>query len=215
MTSQIIIQYAIIAITIYLFGSIPWGFLLGKMKGIDLRKHGSNSIGSTNVHRVLGKKYALFCFILDFAKGFIPVLIVTRLMEYNIIDENAEYAIVIAAFAAFTGHVWTIFLGFKGGKGIATTAGIIVALAPLSFVVAISCWMIVFYSTRYVSLASIIAASVLPLVAYALSKYGIVPKSNEVLGLLLLLAHLAVFKHKANIKRLFNGTENRFEKRKK
>ncbi len=210
-----IYEYAMIAVIVYLFGSIPWGFILGKMKGIDIREHGSKNVGATNVNRVLGKKWALVCFLLDFLKGFIPVTIVTHLITVEILSKDAIYAVIIAAFAAFAGHVWTIYLGFKGGKGIATIAGIIVALAPLSFVISMVIWTIVFYSTRYVSLASIIASSVLPLSAYLLSKYEIYPLEDTVLGLLLLLAHLAVFKHKDNIKRLLKGTENRFEKKEK
>ncbi len=198
-----ITQYVIAFIVIYLFASIPWGFILGKMQGIDIREHGSKNVGATNVNRVLGKKWALLCFFLDFLKGLIPVLAIRQVMP------DAEYATVLAAFAAFAGHVWTIYLKFKGGKGIATSAGIITAISWPSYVIPMTLWIIVFYASRYVSLASILAAIFVPVVAYFIGVTG-----SEMI-LLCVIAVLAVVKHSSNIKRLLNGTESRFEKKKK
>ncbi len=213
MLNNIIVQYSIVFIIIYLFASIPWGLILGKINKIDIREHGSKNIGATNVNRVLGKKWALICFALDFLKGFLPVFIVKQLLENNILDKNATYAIVIAAFAAFAGHVWTVYLKFKGGKGIATIAGIIIALSPLSFLISISIWSIIFYSTRYVSLASIIASIAVPTTAFLLNKFTKYKLENSSLILLAILGLLAIIKHRVNILRLLKGTENRFNKK--
>jgi len=207
-----ITQYVIAFIVIYLFASIPWGFILGKTQGVDIREHGSKNVGATNVNRVLGKKWALLCFFLDFLKGLIPVLVIRQVMP------DAEYATVLAAFAAFAGHVWTIYLKFKGGKGIATSAGIITAISWPSYVIPMTLWIIVFYASRYVSLASVLAAIFVPIVAYFvnISEIAIFSKiTDSEMILLCVIAVLAVVKHSSNIKRLLNGTESRFEKKKK
>ncbi len=196
-------QYVIAFVIIYLFASIPWGFILGKIKGVDIREHGSKNVGATNVNRVLGKKWALLCFFLDFLKGLIPILVIRKVMP------DAEYATIIAAFAAFAGHVWTIYLKFKGGKGIATSAGIITAISCPSFIIPMILWTIIFYASRYVSLASVLAAIFVPIVACFFDL-----KNSEMI-LLVVIAVLAVLKHTSNIKRLLNGTENKFEKKKK
>ena len=197
----------------YIFGSIPWAFVLGKINGIDIRKHGSGNVGATNVRRTLGKKWAILCFFLDFMKGFLPVFLLNHFVATEVV-EKTQLGIIIIAFAAVAGHVWPLFLKFKGGKGISTIAGILLAVAPLSLLTGAVLWAAVFYSTRYVSLASIAGAVTLPVSAFLFSHFKI---GNEVplpsLVMLALLSLLAILRHKENIKRLINGTENRFEKK--
>ena len=197
----------------YLFGSIPWAFVLGKINGIDIRKHGSGNVGATNVRRTLGKKWAILCFFLDFLKGFLPVLLLNQLVLDNIIEKTALGVVIIAA-ASVAGHMWPLFLNFKGGKGISTIAGILLAVAPLSLLSGAILWAVVFYSSRYVSLASIAGAVTLPISAFLFSHFKI---GNEIpfpsLMMLTCLSLLAILRHKGNIKRLIEGTENRFEKK--
>ncbi|HPO89752.1 MAG TPA: glycerol-3-phosphate 1-O-acyltransferase PlsY [Victivallales bacterium] len=202
-----------IVIASYIIGSIPFGFLIGKIKGIDIRKHGSGNIGATNVLRIFGKKYGYICFILDFLKGFIPVIIAGAIAKktQNI---NPDF-IKCAAFAGtFSGHVWTIFLNFKGGKGVATAAGAIFAISPISVICSLIIWFAVFSLSRFVSLASIVASAFLPVF------YGIYTKlladnfSSIIFISFFLVSLLSIIKHHSNIKRLLNGTEIRFDRRK-
>ena len=199
----------------YLFGSLPWAFILGKINGIDIREHGSGNVGATNVRRTLGKKWAILCFFLDFMKGFLPILILNILTSGKLIKE-APFGVVIIAAASVAGHMWPIFLKFKGGKGISTIAGILLAVAPLSLLVGGITWAVVFYSTRYVSLASIAGAVILPVSAFLFSHFSIgnkIPMPSLIM--LTALALLAILRHKSNIQRLLNGTENRFIKKDK
>ena len=205
--------YLILFAAGYLFGSIPWAFVLGKMNGIDIRKHGSGNVGATNVRRNKSKKWAIFCFFLDFMKGFLPIFILNQLVSANLIEKTYLGVVIIAA-AAVAGHIWPIYLNFKGGKGISTIAGILLAVAPLSLLAGAILWAVVFYSSRYVSLASIAGAITLPVSAFTFSHFKI---GNEIpfpsLMMLTFLSMLAILRHKGNIKRLINGTENRFEKK--
>ena len=208
------IIYTTIFLIAYLIGSIPWAFILGKLKGIDIRKQGSGNVGATNARRVLGKKIGILCFFLDFLKGFLPIISILFLCEKSILDISSDYAFIIVAFAVIAGHIWPIYLKFKGGKGVSTMAGILMAIAPISLVIGGGIWAIVFYTSRYVSLASILAAITLPISAFILSKYEICKLSDTMLAVLLGLALLIVIKHKSNILRLIKGTENRFKKNK-
>ncbi len=212
--SQETMYYLSVFIGAYLIGSIPFGFIIGRLNGIDIRKHGSGNIGATNILRTLGKQWGIPCFALDFIKGLAPVLIVKYLVSSNIITDSSMIAPVLAAMGTVVGHIYTIFLKFKGGKGIATSAGCLIALAPYPLLIALIVWIIIFYSSRYVSLASVAAAAILPLNALACNFFGIGEKaSNAEIIVLALLGALAVFRHKSNIKKLLNGTENRFEKK--
>ena len=208
------IIYATLFLISYLIGSIPWAFILGKLKGIDIRKHGSGNVGATNARRVLGKKIGILCFFLDFLKGFLPLKSFLILCEKNILDISSDYAFIIVAFSVIAGHIWPIYLKFKGGKGVSTMAGILLATAPISLLIGGIIWTIIFYTFRYVSLASILAAITLPISAFILSKYEIDKLSNTMLTVLLALALLIIIKHKSNIARLIKGTENRFKKNK-
>ena len=211
--NSVIIKVSIVFFA-YMFGSIPWGVLIAKSKGIDIRKVGSGNIGATNVNRTLGKKYGILCFSLDFFKGFIPVMLVSTVIKYDIL-KAADIIVVATAAAALLGHLFPIYLKFKGGKGVSTIAGILLAIAPLSLFVSGILWIVIFYSFRYVSLASILAAFFLPVSAYLFNYYKIWNISNTLELVLISMTVLIVIKHISNIKRLLNGTENRFDKKKK
>lgn len=194
----------------YLLGSIPWGYIIGKVNGVDVRKVGSLNIGATNVTRCVGKKAGKLCFALDFLKGALPVLAAQWLFEGS---EQLQYVVIATLFAAVIGHMFPVFLGFKGGKGVSTAAGAIMALTPFPLLIALVVWVVVFLVSRYVSLASISAAAVLPIVAWVcyLCDFGKeLSRSPLVLGFLTLIALLAIMRHRSNIQRLLAGTENRF-----
>ena len=213
MTSIII--YIVIAILAYLLGSVPFGFIIGKAKGIDIRKVGSCNVGATNVTRMVGKGAGKLCFFLDMLKGLVPVMVVMILINNKVIEDPHAIALLLAAFCPIAGHMWSIFLKFTGGKGISTAGGGLLILAPWSFLTAIICWVVAFFFSRYVSLASIIAAAIMGITAVVYSIMGFAPQLPAVQIYLVLLAMLAIFKHRSNIKRLLDGTEGRFEKKQK
>ena len=192
----------------FFVGLIPMGYLLGKMKGIDIRQHGSGNIGATNVWRVLGRNWGLPAFIFDFLKGFLPLF----LLRVYVIEVSSSWQtallLVICGLAAIIGHNYTPWLGFKGGKGIATSAGVLAALMPPVLAVALSLWIISTALTRMVSVGSILAAlSLVPLTLVFLWRpMGLFSRACR-----LLAAVLAIVRHKTNIKRLLNGTESRIE----
>jgi glycerol-3-phosphate acyltransferase PlsY len=198
------------ALGAYLIGSIPSGYLLGRAKGVDLRKEGSGNIGATNALRVLGKKWGYVVFAADIFKGWLSVTL-AYVLGYHYASEQAVILAIIGALFAVVGHNFPVWLRFKGGKGIATSAGIMLALfPPLVFLTALVIWTALFYITRYVSVASIAAAISLPMTATVLAVSGkcdwlLVPIS-------VLMCALAVWRHKSNIQRLFAGTEKKFEK---
>ena len=213
MDSPVMICTAI-AVASYIFGSVPWAYIIGKMNGIDIRQHGSGNVGATNVMRVLGRRWGYSCFLLDFLKGFIPLAAVKILIGMRIVSVPLEAALITAAVAVVAGHIWTIFLKFKGGKGMATGGGVLVAVAPYSFICCGLAWIIFFHATRYVSVASIIAAALLPVSSLVFSMTGIWRTNASIQIFLLVLAVLAIAKHHSNIRRLINGTEHKFEKKK-
>jgi len=193
----------------YLLGSIPFGFLLSKACGKDIRTLGSGNIGATNVFRSVSKPLGILTFALDFLKGFCGVKLVPHLAAALTGDSAANMALPIFCGAmTVVGHNWTCFLGFKGGKGIATSAGLLLGLTPAGVGIAFAAWLILFLATRYVSVASIGAAVTLGIVVWW-------PLHLEAHGLwfpsaLTLLALLAIWKHRTNIARLRAGTESRF-----
>jgi glycerol-3-phosphate acyltransferase PlsY len=209
--------YILASVFGYIIGSIPFGFIIGKLHGIDIRKVGSGNIGATNVTRSVGKVAGKICFALDFCKGFLPVLALKMLVARGVIAPvmyGMGEALVI--LAVVLGHMFTIYLKFKGGKGISTAAGVAIALAPLPLLTAFAIWGAVFFAFRYVSLASIIAAVMLPVSAFIYTYFNIgnnVAKSRHTLIFFIIIAILAVIRHKSNIKRLLDGTESRFEKK--
>ena len=197
----------IVAVIIsYLAGSIPSAYIAGKTRGIDLRKHGSGNLGATNVVRVLGAKIGVAVFIADFLKGFLPVFF---LPAYTETLRPELWALVFGA-AAILGHVKPIFLlGKGGGKGVATASGVFTALAVVPMLIAEAVWIIVFYFTRYVSLASLLAAAVLPIAILAWYRKPLGPVFIASIVIVLFV----FWTHRANIGRLRRGEEHRFVKK--
>ena len=197
----------------YLLGSIPTGFLVAKAKGVDIRSVGSGNIGATNVFRILGKGPGIFVLLADAVKGAVAVAVVATLFEKfwqnnfpwdpSALHASHKHFREIAGICAILGHNYTCWLKFKGGKGIATTAGVFAALAPAAFGIALATWLAVFAASRYVSLASIVAAVALPLAVWFTGNGALL------IGVSTALGALAIYKHKANIQRLLAGTENR------
>ncbi len=203
----------------YLVGSIPFGLLIGKMRGIDIREHGSKNIGATNTWRVLGKKAGITCFALDLLKGAAPVLVsgaVMRTLGERSLDQTTAWWWLGVGIAAVLGHMFSIYIGFKGGKGVATGFGVMVAFWPaitLPALIALVLWIILAKATRMVSISSCIAAITLP-VSLALLRLAGWPSHGlegaaPYLGVTGLLAFLVVWRHRSNLIRVFNGTENK------
>jgi glycerol-3-phosphate acyltransferase PlsY len=206
--------YFYAAVLAYFLGSIPWGYLAGKIKGVDLRKEGSGSTGATNALRVLGKKWGYTVFALDAFKGWLSVMASFYLAKqiFHAAEPEIINTGVIAAIFSVIGHSYPVWLGFKGGKGIASSAGIMLALFPPAvFSFGLAVWLALFYGTRYVSVASIGAAIALPTASGALMILGQCDAiRTSIAGAMCILA---LWRHKSNIQRLRAGTEKRFEKK--
>jgi acyl phosphate:glycerol-3-phosphate acyltransferase len=188
----------------YLLGAIPTSYLVSRaFARIDLREHGSGNLGATNLYRVLGWKYAIPVALFDIAKGAIPVLWFAPQVS------DSERFAVTCGVAAILGHVFSVFVRFKGGKGVATAAGVMLGLTPLALGVAAVVWALVLFLSGYVSLASIAAAAVLPFAVYLLEN----PKTPELPWIVALMAAAVILLHRRNIQRLLQGTENRFGRR--
>ncbi len=198
---------AIVGILIsYLVGSIPSAFLVGKARGVDLRMQGSGNLGATNVARVLGTKTGVAVFMADLLKGFLPVWILPRYID----SMNVELWAVLFGAAAILGHVKPIFLrGKGGGKGVATASGVFLALVPVPLLIAQAVWGVIFYFTRYVSLASLVSAVVLPI---AILTWWRDPTAPDFIASVL-VAVFVFWTHRANIGRLRRGEEHRFVKK--
>jgi glycerol-3-phosphate acyltransferase PlsY len=192
----------------YLAGSIPSAYIAGRVRGVDLRKHGSGNLGATNVVRVLGPKIGAVVFIADLLKGFLPVYFLPPHTASSMLQPEV-WALVYGA-AAILGHVKPIFLlGKGGGKGVATASGVFLALAFVPMLIAEVVWITVFYFTRYVSLASLMGASILPVAIIVLSRD---PRSPVFIASLI-IASFVFWTHRANIGRLRRGEEHRFVKK--
>lgn len=212
------IPIGIIAVLSYLVGSIPTSIIVArKRKGIDIRHHGSGNAGGTNVIRVLGWKAGVFVIMMDMAKGLFATIVVARLMYGAIPFENTtpfdDFTVVqiIAGCSAMLGHIWTLFAGFKGGKGIATAGGMLIGIAPVEVAVSLGVFTIVFMISQYVSLGSLSAAVAFPLTMFFRENVFLVNIQgyNTLIYFSIAIALLIVFTHRSNIKRLFRGTENR------
>jgi acyl phosphate:glycerol-3-phosphate acyltransferase len=216
-------SYILVAVGAYLLGSIPTGFLVAKAKGIDIRSVGSGNIGATNAMRVLGKPAGIFVLLADVAKGYVACILGAFIFAYfspsgvfignsdsNRLDEiiaSFERFPIIAGICAVLGHNYTCWLKFKGGKGIATTAGVYLALAPWPLFIALMIFILAVVLTRYISVGSIASAIALSAAVW------IWPPQNIFLGIVTTaLGALAIYRHKGNIQRLMAGTENRFGK---
>jgi glycerol-3-phosphate acyltransferase PlsY len=197
----------------YLLGSIPFGYLAGRLAGIDIRQTGSGNVGATNVVRVLGKRYGYPVFALDVLKGFGAVNISMLLAPGRPPEWNSpEIFGIFAAIFSVLGHLYPPWLKFKGGKGVATSAGALLALTPPATIIAIAIWVIVFWISRYVSLASVVAAIVLPFVVILVRSH----EQNKVRPLVYssaCVAAVVVWRHRSNLSRLMRGTEPRFTRK--
>ena len=188
----------LIIIGAYLLGSIPTGLLLAKAAGVDIRATGSGNIGATNVYRTLGRSVGILTLVGDCLKGLIPVLVARHL-------EMGDALIAAAGTAAFLGHVYTIFLGFKGGKGVATALGVFLGVSPASVGIALIIFIIVVAAWRYISLGSITAAAAMPFIITFLDRRPLIIAMTAVIAL------LVIWKHRENISRLREGTESKFK----
>ena len=199
-------MYLIIVAAAYLIGSLPSGYLAGKSKGIDIRTVGSGNIGATNTFRVLGKKLGAFVLLVDLLKGYCACGLLAPMLALWIPEAQSQrdYLELAAGVGAILGHNFTCWLKFRGGKGIATTAGVMIALSPGAALVVIVVWLLVFAIGRYVSVASIAGALSLPVAGWFFHVSAAKIWVFAGLGL------MAILKHKSNIQRLINGTENRF-----
>jgi glycerol-3-phosphate acyltransferase PlsY len=207
---SIYLQWAIGCAGAYLLGSIPFGFLVAKVRGLDIRQLGSGNIGATNVFRCVSKPLGILTFLLDLGKGVAGCCLIPCLAAHAMqggVSTGMPFR-VACGFLTVAGHNWTVFLGFKGGKGIATSAGLLLGLAPAGCGVALLVWIVTFLLTRYVSVASIAAAVALGIVSWPLylTRYDWwFPVMLDA------LAALAIARHHGNIRRLCAGTESRFK----
>jgi len=202
------IHAVIIALMAYLFGSFPTAIIAGKLlKKIDIREHGSGNAGATNVLRILGWKAATVVLLIDMLKGFVPVFWLTALIVGQ--GDSTIYYQILAAFAAIAGHIWTIFAGFRGGKGVGTAAGVFLGLAPVALTIALVAFFIVAAVTRYVSLGSLVAASVFILTELVQRFIFKLPVPDVLLYVSGLVVALIWFAHRANISRLLAGNESK------
>ncbi len=202
-----------VAIISYFLGSLPGGFIAGRIAGVDVRRHGSGNIGATNVLRLLGKKYGYAVFFFDALKGFLAVRLAILLAEH--IETSRAYSDwfgILAALACVLGHTFPVWLKFKGGKGVATSAGTMLGLAPLATIVAVFVWIAVFEITRYVSVASVTATVALPAAIGVLLKLQVM-NSAVIFYSAIVLATVVCWRHRSNFARLVRGTEQRFTRR--
>jgi acyl-phosphate glycerol 3-phosphate acyltransferase len=193
----------------YLVGAVPFGVLVARWRGVDLLHHGSGNIGATNVGRLLGRRFGILVFLLDFAKGALPVLVATRWPPAA--DVTPDMLGVAAGVAAFLGHLFPVYLRFRGGKGVATGAGIVTVLMPGPALAALAAWALLVTATRYVSLASLAAAALLCGLRLSLTPHPWAPEQRVVSGFCLAAVALVFARHRGNIRRLFQGTENRLQ----
>jgi glycerol-3-phosphate acyltransferase PlsY len=196
-------QYVLIIFS-YLVGAIPFGLVFGKMIGVDVRSSGSGNIGATNVNRLLGKKMGLLTLLADALKAVLPMVLVAWLLKER---ANVDLWVILAGGAAFLGHLYPVYLKFQGGKGVATALGIFLYLSPLSVLVAALVFILIVSLSGYVSLGSLGAAALLPLLLWLQGE------SRVCLGLGVFIACLIWVKHRENIGRLWRHEENRLKKK--
>jgi len=203
------IMFIVVLAGSYLLGSIPFGYLIGRIAGIDIRKVGSCNIGATNVVRVLGKRYGYAVFLLDFFKGFgavkLSMLLAMRSPPYL---SSPELFGIIAAVSSIVGHSYPPWLKFKGGKGVATSAGALLALTAVGGLIWFGIWIVIFWLTRYVSVASITAALLLPVVILVISWRN--QSAKVIFYFSVCAAAVVIWRHRSNLSRLIHGTEPRF-----
>ena len=203
----------VVVIGSYLLGSIPFGYLAGRIAGVDIRNCGSGNVGATNVLRTLGKSYGYPVFAADFLKGFaavkVSMLIATRVQPEGI---SSEMFGIVAAVSSVLGHSFPVWLRFKGGKGVATSAGALFGLAPVAALIGAAIWILTFLLTRYVSMASITAAAALPLIILITSWLS-QSAGKSLFYSSVCLAAVVIWRHRSNLSRLMRGTEPRFTRK--
>ena len=214
-------QIAIIVLGAYLLGSIPFGLLIGRLRGIDIRRHGSGNIGATNVWRVLGKTWGLLTFACDLGKGLLAVILADQVTKHGswvlsasalhprIVQPDPAAAGIAAALGCILGHSFPVWLRFKGGKGVATSLGVLIGMMPLASAVIFALWGVIFFVSRYVSLASMLAALALPVVVICFLMLNLM-HGWAYFYFALAAALLVILRHRSNIQRLVSGTESRF-----
>ena len=198
----------LILILSYFAGSIPTAIIVSRLVlKDDIRNHGSKNAGATNVFRVMGWKPALFVVLVDIGKGVLATLVISQIGTVAIEQTLIQ---MMAGFAAIAGHIWTVFAGFKGGKGVGTAFGVLLSLAPLASLITFGVWLIIVLLIRIVSIGSLTAGFVFPIVLFLQKQLfdSNVPDSILILGVVLCV--LVLITHRSNIKRLIDGTENRF-----
>lgn len=197
-------------IAAYILGSIPTSYIMGRItKGIDIREFGSGNVGATNALRILGTKIGIFTLIIDIGKGFLAVAI-----SKLIVEDPSDLILIFVGLSAIIGHIFTIFLKFKGGKGVATSAGVFIALLPLPVLIALIVFVITVWVSKFVSLGSILAAFTLfttELIINILNSF----EQLEILIFTFMIALFIIIRHKANIQRLIAGNENKISFKKK
>jgi acyl phosphate:glycerol-3-phosphate acyltransferase len=197
----------------YFFGSFPAGYIAGRLAGVDVRSHGSGNIGATNVLRVLGKRWGYPVFFIDAFKGFAAVRLTFFLMKHlPAAQPYTEYFAILTAVMCIVGHTFPVWLRFKGGKGVATSAGALFGLMPLAVPFIILIWVIIFETTRYVSVASIVAAISLPIVVGLFLRWKFL-EAPALFYFSIMIALLVLWRHRSNFSRLLNGTEQRFSRK--
>lgn len=213
MDSPVLILILILVVS-YILGSIPTSIIVGKLtRGIDIREHGSGNAGGTNVFRVLGWKHALVVVLVDVAKGWFPCAVLAPALVTLTPIPDLGILQILCGFAAVLGHTYTIFAGFRGGKGVGTLAGMLIALFPVVLPLCLLVFVLTLILTGYVSLGSMLAAASLPVFLLTLPPLtGIQPAPLSLLVFALLIPWFVIYTHRSNIARLRNGTENRFEK---
>jgi glycerol-3-phosphate acyltransferase PlsY len=201
-----LISLAVIALISYLAGSIPFSYIAGRLQAnIDLRQHGSGNLGASNTYRLLGAKTAALVLVGDIAKGFLPVYFATVLDWQHSVDPL--HIQLAAALMAVLGHMYSVYLRFSGGKGIATSAGAFLALMPWAALFAFALWAAVLAARRVVSLASLCAAVALPFIVYATGRLGLAHFRWELVYLSIIVSVVVLFRHRSNIRRLLEGSE--------
>jgi len=204
-------DYFLAATIGYLLGSFPSGLIVSRTRGVDIREHGSGNIGATNVLRVMGKKWGYFVFGLDALKGFVAVRIAIALgSNFGIV--RPELVGITGGLACILGHTFSVWLRFRGGKGVATSAGVLLGLMPLAVVSVFAVWVILFQFTRYVSVASIGAAVALPFFVMLYLRLDLLTGAS-LLPFSILIAGVVVWRHRSNMKRLSQGKEQRFDQK--
>jgi glycerol-3-phosphate acyltransferase PlsY len=206
-----VIAFTAIALLSYLIGAIPAGYLAGRIAGVDIRKSGSGNIGATNVTRVLGKRYGYTVFFADLLKGFGTVWLAAFIQEKFALSYPQDLLPMAAGVFCIMGNAFPVWLHFRGGKGVATSAGVFFGLTPLAAAAAFLIWVVTFRLTRYVSIASMTASLALPAAVFVLTHF-MHTRGPLVLYVSIGLAIIVILRHRSNVSRLMRGTEQRFQR---